>query len=170
MCAKCFWLHNLKAKFALEQTALAMSRAPKTQDSSRSPQRDNGEPQLPEKIRFGSGLQAVQKMSPAPSSAGVPRTVSPAVCVPETSFFTTTITDIMDVISPKSKKEYSFFPESGTSHLGPVRKLVAPTSRSAVLWVSRPTGGVWRRGRRQIRSLWQAFFGICPQVCPLIVI
>jgi hypothetical protein len=29
--------------------------------------------------------------------------------------------------------------------------LVAPTSGSAVLWVSRPTGYVWRRGRRQYR-------------------
>ena len=27
--------------------------------------------------------------------------------------------------------------------------MVAPTSRSAVLWVSRPTGSVWRRGCRQ---------------------
>jgi len=36
-------------------------------------------------------------------------------------------------------------------YLEPFRKLVAPTSGSAVLWVSRPTGYVWRRGRRQYR-------------------
>jgi hypothetical protein len=28
----------------------------------------------------------------------------------------------------------------------PIRKWVAPTSMSAVLWVSRPSGGNWRRG------------------------
>jgi hypothetical protein len=36
--------------------------------------------------------------------------------------------------------------------LAPIRKQVTPTSRSAVLWVSRPTGDNWQRGRCQLHE------------------
>jgi len=38
---------------------------------------------------------------------------------------------------------------TGHSISEPIRRLAALTSRSAALWVSGPTGDIWRRGRRQ---------------------